>query len=573
MIAPSFSRWSLPAPVVAFVSSHSQWWLGVMLLSLHGALALAPDAALSRALFLVHLGAFLLWQPVWRSGQALSSVYSLFVVLIAFLLATVQNAWFDLLWISLLIGLLGGNLPPSAGRTQRLGQLLALAYLLTLLFIWGVPHTLLASMGGLTLFRWELYLPLPLAVLALFLGEGRKDDGIGYTVDFFSSLLLFLLVGMLVFASFVVMVLAHLTYPLAVIYTLLGMAAVLLLLGVLWSPFGGFGGLAMLMSRYSLSIGLPFEQWVRKLANWAEQDIAPEAFLQQAVEGVESVPGVVGARWRTATSEDGWGMYSGYVTSFSSDSVRVQLYTRHAVSWVYSMHLRLLAQLIGHFYEAKRREQVMREAAYTQAIFQTGARLTHDVKNLLQSLTTLCAAAEQSQESDAVALQAMLKRQLPQIAERLQGTLGKLQAPVGEAIDMGSLVLWWGSLQNRYAGERIHFVAPAPEMERDIPVDLYSSVAENLLQNALLKQRVQPDIEIHVSLGATGLQVCDSGAPVRDEVLSRLFAAPVASEWGLGIGLYQSARLAQLCGYRLGLVHNRPGEVCFELCLTDSGKR
>jgi len=34
---------------------------------------------------------------------------------------------------------------------------------------------------------------------------------------------------------------------------------------------------------------------------------------------------------------------------------------------------------------------------------------------------------------------------------------------------------------------------------------------------------------------------------------------------GLGIGLYQGARLAEASGYRLELASNRAGEVCFAL--------
>jgi hypothetical protein len=33
----------------------------------------------------------------------------------------------------------------------------------------------------------------------------------------------------------------------------------------------------------------------------------------------------------------------------------------------------------------------------------------------------------------------------------------------------------------------------------------------------------------------------------------------------LGVGLYQSARLAAQCGYRLELAENSPGKVCFVL--------
>ena len=39
--------------------------------------------------------------------------------------------------------------------------------------------------------------------------------------------------------------------------------------------------------------------------------------------------------------------------------------------------------MVGEFYENKRRETVLRRNAYLQAVHETGARMTHDIKNLL----------------------------------------------------------------------------------------------------------------------------------------------------------------------------------------------
>jgi hypothetical protein len=44
-----------------------------------------------------------------------------------------------------------------------------------------------------------------------------------------------------------------------------------------------------------------------------------------------------------------------------------------------------------------------------------------------------------------------------------------------------------------------------------------------------------------------------------------LLRAPVPSDSGLGIGLYQAARQAEAAGYALRLASNRDGEVCFAL--------
>jgi len=61
------------------------------------------------------------------------------------------------------------------------------------------------------------------------------------------------------------------------------------------------------------------------------------------------------------------------------------------------------------------------------------------------------------------------------------------------------------------------------------------------------------------------VQVEDSGHAVPADVAVALLRAPVRSSTGLGIGLYQAARLAEKGGYRLSLADNRDGAVCFAL--------
>ena len=88
------------------------------------------------------------------------------------------------------------------------------------------------------------------------------------------------------------------------------------------------------------------------------------------------------------------------------------------------------------------------------------------------------------------------------------------------------------------------------------------------MRNALAKRAEDPTVRVRVSLDCgerTALRVCDSGAAVPAEILAGLLRAPVSSRNGLGIGLYQAARLAESSGYRLELEANRAGEVCFAL--------
>jgi len=105
-------------------------------------------------------------------------------------------------------------------------------------------------------------------------------------------------------------------------------------------------------------------------------------------------------------------------------------------------------------------------------------------------------------------------------------------------------------------------------VERTLPGDLFSSVAENLLQNALEKRKLENNLRILVRLqwndGFT-LSVCDDGKPVPASLSGRLFNAPVPSNSGLGVGMYQIARFAKEQGYEVTLAENQAGRVCFAL--------
>jgi sensor histidine kinase regulating citrate/malate metabolism len=65
--------------------------------------------------------------------------------------------------------------------------------------------------------------------------------------------------------------------------------------------------------------------------------------------------------------------------------------------------------------------------------------------------------------------------------------------------------------------------------------------------------------------GEVALRVTDSGRAVPEDLSARLLRGPVASQGGLGIGLYQAARQAEAAGFTLSLENNRDGEVCFAL--------
>ena len=550
------------------VLSHPQVWLGLMLMSLQAALAWGIDDWWPRAFLLAHFGMFLLWQPVWRGEQNVESRYAFLVVIAGFLFAAWNNWWLMAVWLAVLFGLIGGSVPGITDRRQRLVSMLAALYLLTMLLIWVVPHTFAGQTFETALVVLVQYgLPLlPLAIILIHVDFNRSMGPIA--VDLFYSVILFLLVTALVLGAFVVKQASHGNYALALAQTLFVIAVLLMLLSWLWNPRSSFVGVGHLLSRYLLSLGLPFEQWVQRVAGFAEQESQPQRFLELALKHVLELPWVVGVEWEARLGHGEFGKHSEFAADLSFQDLRLRIYTRWALSPAVLMHLKLLTQMVGHFYDAKRREQAQRQHAYTQAIYETGARLTHDVKNLLQSLRSLCAAVDTSDPDQAQALQALMQRQLPQITQRLNVTLDKLKAPQLADTSLVDAALWWEGLRQRHGNRNVQFELEGALEERKIPVELFDSVTDNLIENALNKAASSPAVRVRVTFSTSHggtLTVCDTGEAVAKGIATELFDAPVASRTGLGVGLYHAAQQAEQLGYRLALAANEPAMVCFVL--------
>jgi signal transduction histidine kinase len=547
-----------------------QWWFGAMLLALHAALGWGIESLFSRAMLLVHFGIFLIWQPVWRGELKLDSRQAFLVVILGLLLAGWNSWWLMAVWLAVLFALIGGNLLGTEQPRQRMTALIAAAYLLSLLLVWVVPHLFVDQQFDTALVAMVRYalLILPLSMMVIRVPEAARSSS-PLAVDLFYSLLLFLLVTGLVLGSFVVKQVSHGDYPLALAQSLMVMGLVLVSFSWLWNPHTGFTGIGHLLSRYLMSLGLPFERWIKGLADLAEREREPSRFLSLALQNMCELPWVAGLSWQAAHSSGEFGARSRFQAEFASQDLTLTFHTKWSLSPSLLLHLKLLTQMLGHFYEAKQREEAQRTNAYTQAIYETGARLTHDVKNLLQSLRSLCAAAETSPVDEAGALQSLVKRQLPQIAQRLTMTLEKLQAPQQTAILQVNAVAWWEGLKQRYTRGEISFGGAPAHSEISVPGELFDSVAENLLQNAIAKAQEHAGTRIRVTFdivaGDGRLQICDNGDAVSKAVATKLFSVPVPSKTGLGIGLYQAARQAEQAGYSLTLTNNETGNVRFEL--------
>ncbi len=559
----------LPQPakrIADYLAGRRRWVVLAMLVALHAALASDPGSALQRIGLLVHFGLFLLWQPFFATERELEILSgALLVVLVAATLYFLAG-WMIVTWLLLLLGILGGRVFTTQAAKLNRFYLLAFAYVLSVQLLWAVPELLVAEAGSETLSRIaRVGVPWILVLLAVMPAPAQEEGSVP-VFDFFYAVLVFQLGLVLVLGSLALMRMTGGNYFAAVAFTVLGFGVALFLLAILWNPLRGFGGLRTYFSRYLLSVGMPFELWVRRIAELAESEPDSRRFLEEALAEVARLPWMRGARWRSPDGEGAFGADQGYPSSFSHHGLEVVFYTEIRLSPALFLHMRLLAHVVGEFYEGKRREIALRRHAYLEAVHETGARLTHDVKNLLQSLYALT-SADLREPSDRY--EQLLRRQLPQLTKRLNATLEKLRSPERAAAELPVMATtWWAEVRRRLAGTEVE-VSERIAADAAVPASLLDSFLENALENARAKARREPGVAIRVALDVDGdrvaLSVCDTGSAVPAGVAAHLFHEPIERARGLGIGLYHAARQAERSGFRLVLASNRDGDVRFVL--------
>ncbi len=565
----------LARAVLDFSDRHGRAVLVAMLLLLHFAALRGTTDVWARGLLLAHLGLVLLWQPFVRRQEHVSLGQAAAIAVVALAVLQWLSGWLLAAWVIALAGIVGSASYQRSTRWQRRAYLLVFAYLIALLVIVILPE--IAPRRELSPEIRELaeyWLPAILLV-AMLLPSGDDRGQALQLIDFFYSLFLVLLLTVIVLGSFAFMTLGQKSYLESLTYTVLWVGAGVLLFGVAWNPPAGFAGLSVFFSRYLLSIGLPLERWLYFLAGLSQAQPRPERFLAEAVEGLVRIPWVMGATWRWARGEGAAGESSRHVVELEKDDLTLTIYSRFSLSAALRWHLLLLGQLLAEFHTAKLREEQLQNMAYLQAVHETGARLAHEVKNILQSLRALSAMRASDDPADAARAAAFLEQQLPAIESRLADALEKLRRPAVTPERQMEAGGWWEAIQTRYPNPGIEFIRGALDSGAQLPGLLFDHVIDNLLHNALAKRNANPSVRIRVSFevreGAPRLSVEDSGAAVPPDVVGSLLHAPVRSDEGLGIGLYQAARQAVEQGYRLALEENRDGCVRFVLATEAQG--
>ncbi len=558
-----------PAPgVMRWISlgQHRHQFLALALLALYAALTREPGAPLHAPFVLLHFAAILLWQPFYR-GSTRVGTRATIVAVIAGTLTALWMSWLLLAgWLLVLIGLVGGE---HARRPHdQIAQWFVVGFLFVALLGRATPplfefetnHPALA-----TLFAGSVLLPVAMLFLR---SEGAAHSGPSF--DYLRSLTLTLFALLLAAGSALWTYRSGMPYPRALIYVLLFVGVLILACEWMWRRKSGHTMFRVLLDRYLLNLGSPFEHFLLRLSGPEARGLSPDEYLTRAMEALHELEWVSGVEAGTPTGETRLiGERTDHATEASDANTPLWIYTDRAPGPALRMHIQLLARLVQQLYGSRRSEAELRQQEKARAVYDTGARLTHDIKNLLQSLQSLSAAVGASRTDEPQEALGLVQRQLPYINHRLQATVEKLRDPAevgsGESV---AATEWWQELQTRYGDGSVEFAGDC-DSAGELPRELFDTVAENLLENARYKQSIDRRVRIQAELVADGartqLRIRDTGNPVPDGVARQLFDGAVSSAQGLGIGLHQCARLAESLGYELRLERNEQGSVCFLL--------
>jgi len=539
--------------------------LASILLLYHLLIWVVDDSLLKFALTFVLYGLFLLWQPLW-SKEARFSKTPVGLVTIAFVLLAYAFPNESLVFFGLILsGLIGSRLlGQSAFRSF---DLLGLLIIVLEMAVGLIPDSF-AQIQLPALFAEYMQTLILVPVLLFYLAPNPDQQKQGRSqVDLMHGLLTATLLGIVLLGGIVITLLYGVDYIDGLLLTVFIVATLTIGTSWFWNPGVGHSGIGVLWNRYAMTIGGPFETWINTLTTLIEERyLTPTEFLEAACQHLVENDWLNAIQWNFKNLKIKAGDKKGpHLEHRLDEKTTVILYFRADPGTALELHTTLLIRMAYQFYLAKLNQEKMRAQEHFATIHHTGARLTHDIKNILQSIKTSIDILDTDKETPQS--QQLLQANLNQISARLESTLNKLRAPkLNTRISLVDCRKWIKHINKQHnANQRLDFHS---DIDNNImlPVDLFDSVAENLINNALKKSTAtRIDVRLLSSMDIVVLSVCDDGAEIEADIENSLFAQPVSSGSGMGIGLYQSAIMAHAFGYELELSQNEPGRVCFNL--------
>ncbi len=540
--------------------------LAAILLLLHSLTWIFDDKFIHFSMVFVLYGLFFLWQPLWGKETRLNTLPS-FIVIILLLAFSYYYKNESLILFSLIVsGLIGSRL--FSHNSSRAFDLLAISILIIEMAVGIIPHTF-AQIQLPVQFTSLIQTLLLIPILGFFFAPSpERSQQPRSQIDFMHGLLTSTLIFLALLGGIVINILYGVDYLDGLLLTVFIVSTLSIGISWFWNPGIGYSGLGVLWNRYAMTIGGPFETWINTLTTLIEEPyITATEFLQAACEHLVDNDWLNGIQWqfKSFTISSG-AKYGAVFKHHLSEQIQVTIYFKSDPGKALRQHTILLIRMAYQFYLAKLNQDKMRAQEHFETIHHTGARLTHDIKNILQSIKTSIDIVQATTEDKKQKSSKLLKQNLDQISNRLESTLEKLKSPeISTSIKIISIEEWIKQFQSEHSYPWLKFNRDI-NLNHAIPGELFDSVIGNLISNAQNKTSVK---EIVIDVSANNemivITVCDNGEQVKPELESSLFIKPISSGEGMGIGLYQSAIMARSFNFELELANNETGKVCFSL--------
>ena len=377
----------------------------------------------------------------------------------------------------------------------------------------------------------------------------------------------FLALALFAFAMTTAALAGTFSYPAAIGLAAGGFAAVLAAAALLLAPFAPERAAESLASQ-AFAMEAPIEAWLHKLSDIARDESDAGDFLDAAMRAFAELPGVRGAAWRVEgeAGEKQLGKVGPRAPAIAVPPLTVRAQARGFSSpWTWFNHYLLLRAAAEH-YAAKEREERRRERHQVAAAHEAGARVAHDIKNILHALAALAEALERGGERGGD----LARRQMPELRRRLQMALDKLRAPEADEppSQTADAAEWWERARARLAHQPVEARTAGDAAGMQIPERLFDRALDNFAENALIKRASGARriwAELRAGENGAELRVGDDGAAVAAKAAERLFVRPVESQTGFGVALRHLAAEAEKTGWRAELESNEDGKVVFAL--------
>lgn len=539
---------------------------GLILLAFHSLIWLIEPSVIHFSTSVILLGLFLLWQPIWNKEQT-PPLLKILLPSVLFLILSYFLPYEALILFGLLtLGIFGSRILDK--NSSRGFDLLAISILTIEISIGIVPHAF-AHIVIPPLFS-SLIESLLLAPILLFFFSGKiaKFNVERQNIDALHGLLTSSLIALVLLGGIVINVIYGVDYIEGLLLTLFFVVVFILGVSWFWNPSIGFSGLGVIWNRYSMSIGGPFETWINSLTTLIEETyLTPDEYLQSACDNLTENDWLMGLEWITHNTKISSGQHSDFKITHQIDEIsHVDLYFKTDPGTALKHHTQLLVRMAHQFYFAKKNQDKIRQQEHLETIHHTGARLTHDIKNILQSIKTSLSIIHLEPDLESNKAFKLLDANLTQISSRLESTLNQLKTPqLNIQFHTMSLNKWLYKFTKELSDTKVE-INSRLKFNPSVPVELLDSVLNNLLSNALRKPEVSSVvIQVKADQDLLFISVCDNGDRVSEASADDLFKKPVSSGQGMGIGLYQSALMAHSFNFELDLINNEDGEVCFSL--------